>query len=152
MGTQNDDFLAYQWTGKLKAYYYHLNSEHAQAIVYDFFKYFSIVILSHVPKNSSVAKLNSKQQLAALMLLYDRGLVDRIVLDEALVSTRPVSQTNRVVTETKKKPHLQVRFRPHAETESELIQSKELVPVIIPLMELVGIMRQAELNDINAPA
>lgn len=152
MGTHQDDFLAYPWTGKLHAYHYHLNSEHIQAIVYDFIKYFSIVMLRHVPEQSSVAKMSSKQQLAAMMLLYDRGFIDRIVLEEAMVQPRPMSQNSRGITETKNKPTVQVRFRPHAETESDLIQCQELMPVFVPLMELVGIMRQAESNDINTPA
>lgn len=129
MNSPRHDFLVYEWTGRLKTYHDHLNNEHTQALFIEVIRFYASSVLKHLADDSYWREIDYRQLFAAFSMLYDRGLVERIVIDDK-----------------------QVRFRPLAETESELLSSQELIPVADSLMELIGIMRAEEANIVGDSA
>ncbi|MFM1802149.1 MAG: hypothetical protein RJA81_1501 [Planctomycetota bacterium] len=126
MNQDSRGFLAYNWTDRLQHYLNHENSEQTDAMVAEVIEYLTKFRLIGIPKQAeqldrSGLKNLVNQQIAAVMLLYDRRLIDRVVMENG-----------------------EIRFRPLESAESLLLSSTELIPVVEPLLKLIELMRKRE--------
>lgn len=112
------DVLNLSWHGRLMDYCYHDNDEHCEALVTEVYIYFSDRLESFIPKNSYWRGRSVSNVIAAILLLWDRGVAERYHCEGGGIQLRIVCNAEHII-----------------------LSSVELLPLAEPLLELVGAIR-----------
>ena len=113
------NLLNLSWKGRLVDYCYHRNDEHCEALVNEIYCYFVDRLERFLPQKSQWRKQSPGHAVAAILILWDRGLVERII-DETGISILKIN----------------------SDAEKLLLGSIELLPMAEPLLELIVTLRR----------
>lgn len=112
------DVLNLSWQGRLMDYCFHCNDEHCEALVNEVYVYFSDRLENYIPKHSYWRGRSVSNVIAAILILWDRGIVERCRGESGSIQLRSAFNAEQL-----------------------LLSSVELLPLAEPLLELVGAIR-----------
>lgn len=113
------EFLNRGWCDRLISYMAHRNDEHLEALVHEARDFFCDRIDRLLPHDSVWHSCDDTLRTGALLYLLDRSIVERCLCDQARVSYKPAEMA-----------------------EFMILSRPELLPVAVPLLELVACIRR----------
>ncbi len=112
------EFLNRGWGDRLNSYMRHRNDEHLEALVHEARDFFIARIEALLPKDSVWLTCEDSLRAGALLYLLDRSIVERCLCDKAGLVYKPADAA-----------------------EFMILSRPELLPVAMPLLELVACIR-----------
>jgi hypothetical protein len=113
------EFLERGWYDKLQGYLRHRNDEHLEALVLEVRDFFGDRIHGQLPQCSPWMSSTDALKAGAMLYLIDRGVVKRCLCDKSGIF-----------------------FRPDDLAEFWVLSRPELLPVAMPLLELIACLRR----------
>jgi hypothetical protein len=113
------DVLNLNWQGRLMDYCYHRNDEHCEALVNEIYSYYADRLERYLPLKSSWRRASVSHAVAAILIMWDRGLVDRSIDEFGMII-----------------------IKINGNAEELLLGSVELLPLAEPFLELLGALRR----------
>lgn len=113
------DPLNQPWSYRLQGYLRHKNDEHLEALVLESQRYFEARLIHHLPASSSWHTASGTYRIAALLFLFDRGMVDRVSIQDNSWYYWPASCA-----------------------ESWILSQPAMLPIAEPMLELLSALRR----------